>query len=706
MESITGVAMFTDTSRLSECPSGRMVVEILSCMRVGRNMSDATWEALKARRLRTDLRDPRLDEERFQNGHEGGFIWEVVGRLQQLRAIQDAKVAGARLFYVQAVDCPGQAAHEFSRADAMAVLKDLNMTRSGYMLGMCPLFIGMRVRITQQVEVPLLVREVKGVIRNFQPHPREHCYWQHDGSSEPVLLRYLPAAIIVELDDKELRQHTFLKGFPPGYVAIPPQQQTWTWKQYVEVEEGGRESCRTRAVTMDVTRRQIPLAPQRINTQFGLQGITAQEGMIAYCYKHAQLKPADYFLSVYVLLSRATKLKDLLLAGLPDRTWFATAIRDPGLAELRKRIMEFEERAKQDAVKADALIASFGWPTADALAASWCSTAATRGEGVEPRPDATAQGGGEPPATGTSMWFLSNAYFERESEAGSVRACLNNVFGKYVVSDCDIANATEKIRRGRRTVGAEVESEDEEDVASIEAVVAAVAATGDYVLEEKPMGINFDMLQYIFDCRCAGLFVYRGPGGRCVAIRNVGAKLWLLDNTSEPVALTDQSYKQYIMLYPQTFAITRVLRPQPPSPGVQRGTPAWFLREHFFERQEAMRCGKHALNNALGRAAFSDADLSRACDVFIEESLVPSNEGGPVSAEVREDHERRDGWYSIEVMAQALRRSLLYELLLAPLGEKENEHLRNYIVDPRCGGIVVNQANRHWVAIRYVDAQI
>ena len=47
-----------------------------------------------------------------------------------------------------------------------------------------------------------------------------------------------------------------------------------------------------------------------------------------------------------------------------------------------------------------------------------------------------------------------------------------------------------------------------------------------------------------------------------------------------------------------------------------------------WERQVEMRCGRHALNNALGgEQTFSNEDLSNACDVVVAESLFPDNEG-------------------------------------------------------------------------------
>ena len=308
-----------------------------------------------------------MDEPRFRNGHEGGFLWEVVGRLQHLRAIRDAAAAGQRVFYAQAVDVPTNSVELFSRSDAMEALQAFNMTKSGYLMGMCPLFIGMQVRLSQQTGIALLVREVKGTIRNIQFHPMEDRHWERQpGTQDAIVLRYLPTAVIVELDDKELKEVRFADDLAPGYVMIGPTESKWNLKSYVETQRGDGEHKKFQKVT-NLERRQIPLAPQKINTQFGLQGVTARQGMIAYLHKPQSMDEGDHWLATYVLLSRATKLDDLLISGLPPLEFFQHG---PG-GTLQKHIADFEKRAKQDAAKADAMLKSLGWPSAELLAASW-----------------------------------------------------------------------------------------------------------------------------------------------------------------------------------------------------------------------------------------------------------------------------------------------------------------------------------------------
>ena len=137
--------------------------------------TDGLWEEVQKRELQPDSRDPRLDEPVFRDGHKGALLWEIVGRLQQLRAVRDAQTAGERLFYSQGVDVPMDNVDHFSRSDAMEALQFMNMTNSGYLMGMCPLFIGLKVRLSANFELPLLSREVTGTVRDIQFHPRKTC---------------------------------------------------------------------------------------------------------------------------------------------------------------------------------------------------------------------------------------------------------------------------------------------------------------------------------------------------------------------------------------------------------------------------------------------------------------------------------------------------------------------------------------------------
>jgi hypothetical protein len=124
----------------------------------------------------------------------------------------------------------------------------------------------------------------------------------------------------------------------------------------------------------------------------------------------------------------------------------------------------------------------------------------------------------------------------------------------------------------------------------------------------------------------------------------------------------------------------------------------------FFEKQEAglALCGKHALNNILaGDPYIETGELQESCNTVLAESHYPQSQEGHVSVEDRRDHEGPGGWYSDQVLAMALQRTFKYVLILRPLFEDPHS-----IYVDSCQGAVVNQQNRHWVALRVVDGAV
>ena len=119
-----------------------------------------------------------------------------------------------------------------------------------------------------------------------------------------------------------------------------------------------------------------------------------------------------------------------------------------------------------------------------------------------------------------------------------------------------------------------------------------------------------------------------------------------------------------------------------------------------FERQRGAHCGMHALNNAVGRSWQTVEDMRLACDDYLASSR---REGMP---EIRTEHAKPSGWYSIEVMCHAMNATSMrvagkveFTLSLEPLHVNPSA-LRTSV------GAVVNIQGRHWVALRKVAEQV
>jgi len=108
----------------------------------------------------------------------------------------------------------------------------------------------------------------------------------------------------------------------------------------------------------------------------------------------------------------------------------------------------------------------------------------------------------------------------------------------------------------------------------------------------------------------------------------------------------------------------------------------------------------HALNNAIGRAWQTIEDMQYACDNYLASSY---HEG---MCEIRAEHAKPSGWYSIEVMAKAVTSTCMQK-------HGRVDHIMNLeplSVNPaallNCLGAVVNIQNAHWVALRWFGEQV
>ena len=77
----------------------------------------------------------------------------------------------------------------------------------------------------------------------------------------------------------------------------------------------------------EVTRTGLPISPARVITSTASQGRRMRDGVIIDCGRHEggahPKEDDDWWLDLYVMLSRATRLDDLLLMRAPDLAFFA-----------------------------------------------------------------------------------------------------------------------------------------------------------------------------------------------------------------------------------------------------------------------------------------------------------------------------------------------------------------------------------------------
>ena len=127
-------------------------------------MPDDLWQALEKMQVH-DSKDPRLHTVACRDGYEMAIIWEGVARLMQYRALRESQEAGEMLMYVQALDWPRKG-KRLKKSEYKQALQVVNMTNTGNRMGMCPLYVGMRVRLTAKLSAKYgIVQDAVGQVQ-------------------------------------------------------------------------------------------------------------------------------------------------------------------------------------------------------------------------------------------------------------------------------------------------------------------------------------------------------------------------------------------------------------------------------------------------------------------------------------------------------------------------------------------------------------
>ena len=132
-----------------------------------------------------------------------------------------------------------------------------------------------------------------------------------------------PPALYVELDDVK---HRFLPDAPcaehaipgadpqcprcfarPGVLRMKPHEATW----YFQHKDLGRKPCPIRRV-------QLPVMPLLACPLYGLQGTTADPGLVAHWTVPKRMSSDVHWLLVYVVLSRVRSLGSLVSFDFSD----------------------------------------------------------------------------------------------------------------------------------------------------------------------------------------------------------------------------------------------------------------------------------------------------------------------------------------------------------------------------------------------------
>ena len=154
----------------------------------------------------------------------------------------------------------------------------------------------------------------------------------------------------MEVDDPEYGKYTSGDGDTPSkHFWIEPIVPKQPWQFMIAPKQ-----------SISLKRRQLPLAPRSVLGHFGLQGITARNGILTVLTKPPNTTESDYALALYVLLSRATKLQDVYIVDLPERHWFERKLTEtnPCLVE---RMRFFQHRSDASKLEGQRFLEKLNW---------------------------------------------------------------------------------------------------------------------------------------------------------------------------------------------------------------------------------------------------------------------------------------------------------------------------------------------------------
>jgi len=197
-----------------------------------------------------------------------------------------------------------------------------NPKESGKLHGMFVAHLGMWVRLLDLLDQKkTLVKDAEGRIVSIVPHPddRQRLEEALRMGAGVVYLTKFPIGVWVRMEKYDGAPFTHLLKDHCG-TLLPADTQN-----LVFVEPRTSDPFVFREYT--VTRTGLPLSHARAVTSTACQGRTMRDGVIIDCGRQQggahPKEDDDWWLDIYVMLSRATRLEDLLLMRAPDLDFFA-----------------------------------------------------------------------------------------------------------------------------------------------------------------------------------------------------------------------------------------------------------------------------------------------------------------------------------------------------------------------------------------------
>ena len=247
------------------------------------------------------------------------------------------------------------------------ILTKTNMTLTGNMHGFFSAHVGMRVRLKRNVSLKQgLAQEAEGniidVVLPDASSPELQSAWAAQACFEEFIVEEVPLGVWVLMDDYIQNPNTELaaqKIMDAGGGCVDEETGQRILCQedkdlvrrllFVERHTSFPFKVEHKKITYKLTRTQLPLTHGRVRTCQASQGRTFKSGVTIDMTKMKRTEEESWWLNLYVMLSRATALKHLLLFKAPGTKEEWDALQPP--SDLVAALKRLKELARQTLVR-------------------------------------------------------------------------------------------------------------------------------------------------------------------------------------------------------------------------------------------------------------------------------------------------------------------------------------------------------------------
>lgn len=329
---------------------GDPLIKFLESMRKGGRFTDPVWKAFEERFAadshpgKSPELDPRHSQQQFLEGYGLSMYWETLARWITRRARRDASVLQVPLVFLQAADeCQTLDADGYCR-----LLNVANIHSTGRIHGVLPCHVGMRVRFTGKFNAAYgLVQEQKATIVDFVFHEDDARRYRETQPGQFFRPRRLPTGLWLQVDDfadsptwASLKDLVSEPELARGLYCMPLMEAVFTYEASGEAHS--------------VKRFGFMLTHAYYLTATASQGQTLRAGVTIDCARNAPqgsrgTSDEAWWLNLYVMFSRATKMSDMLIVRPPPREVLE---RGPP-ASVRAALQRFERIEKSTVAAAE-----------------------------------------------------------------------------------------------------------------------------------------------------------------------------------------------------------------------------------------------------------------------------------------------------------------------------------------------------------------